>query len=572
MGDPISFTLRITLWAIVIVLVLMAERAWRKHHKAGRGSYVHSQKENQILVSNALKALNCQCKWEKEQGGKIAKFDFQTGHFRLRIEDGSPYVRLSYLFVFDAPLVDIELVRNVCNQCNINSENIRVVYSINEENNVVDVHILSGLLLADSTAKDVLSHAMLDMFRWQNAFFRRFHDLQDSNANAEGRDLEKDHAMYQRELFLVREQEIMHQSVGPEWRQDVSKVMSLKQVLSTTLGLNDIIPIRMAVVKEDVQEITDTASTLNYDLSSLLIEKGQFVRENAGIRLFFFNARQPEKERQLNISLCSEKGTEDSLYYRITMTVIPLSIQRIIPAGSNENRQEMCSILVAYDLKSNKKQLDEFHYMWKEAMAIRRGKENEKMSDEQRLICDCLDPQEGYHLYRGRALYQQKRFYEALFHLENAFSAMEKRFDTMKGSQESKFYETCYLIGSCYCELGQYKRAYYYLQMTLSLNRITFTEEFINCLVNSGDHRAIKTIDNYFNEVELSLDLEEKSEPGEHIVHFLDFLKRRKAYALVSRHRFDEAEELLKAMLDDPGNSDFAINELAYIQKIKDNG
>ena len=108
--------------------------------------------------------------------------------------------------------------------------------------------------------------------------------------------------------------------------------------------------------------------------------------------------------------------------------------------------------------------------------------------------------------------------------------------------------------------------------MTLSLNRITFTEEFINCLVNSGDHRAIKTIDNYFNEVELSLDLEEKSEPGEHIVHFLDFLKRRKAYALVSRHRFDEAEELLKAMLDDPGNSDFAINELAYIQKIKDNG
>lgn len=572
MADSIYLTLRIVLWAIIVVLVFRAERAWRKHLKAGPNFYAYTLKGNQLRINKALKAMNCQYKWEKDKSGKSVKFDFQTGHFSIRLEYGSPYVLLSYPFLFDAPLADLELVRNICNQCNIISGNIRVAYSINEEKSVVDIHVISALLLTDSMAKDVLANAMLEIFKWQYAFYRRYKDLQEANAKAEGRDLEKDHAMYQRELFLIREQEIMHQDAGPDWRQDVSKVMSLKQVLATALGLNDIIPVRMAVIKEDVQEISDTASILNYDLSSLLIEKGQFARDNAGIRLSFFNARQPDKERQLDISLCSEKGTKGALYYRITMTLIPLSIQGIMPAGSNETRQETCSILVAYDLKPNKKQLDEFHYMWKEAMAIRKGKGDEEMSDEQRLICDCLDPQEGYHLYRGRTLYQQKRFYEALFHLENAYSTMEKRFEKLKGSQEGRFYETCYLVGSCYCELGQYRRAYYYLQMILPLNRITYTEEFINCLVNSGDHRAIGAIDNYLNEVELSLDLEENAEPEEHIALFLDFLKRRKAYALVSRHRFDEAEELLKSMLDEPGNSDFAINELAYIQKIKDNG
>lgn len=48
-----------------------------------------------------------------------------------------------------------------------------------------------------------------------------------------------------------------------------------------------------------------------------------------------------------------------------------------------------------------------------------------------------------------------------------------------------------------------------------------------------------------------------------------NFLLRRKAYMLVAMQRYDEAERLLKQMLDNPQNSDFALKELAYIQKNK---
>ena len=50
---------------------------------------------------------------------------------------------------------------------------------------------------------------------------------------------------------------------------------------------------------------------------------------------------------------------------------------------------------------------------------------------------------------------------------------------------------------------------------------------------------------------------------------FENFVRRRKAYLLVSLGRYDEAEHLLKLLLDDPDNSDFALNELAYIQQKK---
>ena len=50
---------------------------------------------------------------------------------------------------------------------------------------------------------------------------------------------------------------------------------------------------------------------------------------------------------------------------------------------------------------------------------------------------------------------------------------------------------------------------------------------------------------------------------------FINFLKRRKAYLLVEMKEYDDAEKLLKKMLDEPDSSDFALQELAFIQKNK---
>ncbi|MES5167537.1 hypothetical protein ABVC73_03050 [Prevotella melaninogenica] len=39
---------------------------------------------------------------------------------------------------------------------------------------------------------------------------------------------------------------------------------------------------------------------------------------------------------------------------------------------------------------------------------------------------------------------------------------------------------------------------------------------------------------------------------------------------MVELHRFDEAEEMLRQMIDDPESGDFALDELAYIQQLRE--
>ena len=65
-------------------------------------------------------------------------------------------------------------------------------------------------------------------------------------------------------------------------------------------------------------------------------------------------------------------------------------------------------------------------------------------------------------------------------------------------------------------------------------------------------------------------DDDEQYEPSNtQLDSFISFVRRRKAYLLVSLGRYDEAKTILTAMLKEPENSDFALNELAYIQKNK---
>lgn len=94
-------------------------------------------------------------------------------------------------------------------------------------------------------------------------------------------------------------------------------------------------------------------------------------------------------------------------------------------------------------------------------------------------------------------------------------------------------------------------------------------ETFVNCLVNGHDFRAMNFIDSFLHEV-MAVTGEEPTEQTspelQKAVTFVAFLKRRKAYLLVQLERYDEAEKLLKHLLNDPVSSDFALKELAYIQ------
>ena len=526
--------------------------------------------ENRRIVSKALKALNCTGEWRKEGDAALVRYTFQSGHFGIRIFSKHPQVELSYLFFAEAEMKDINIVRHVCNHFNLNSSGPRFSYTINEETNIIDMHILTPLLLDDDRAKDILSSAMVDMFLWQNSFIRSLTDVKKEAKSSATSDLEWSEKEVARDFFLLREQELRHQKKGAEWRQNDKEAATLKQWMDKVFGLVDVVFSELTVVTDTVTVINDRESIASYNLSDTLIVDGAFVRQKAMLDLVFFLPAHPTTRRRMTFSLQQADGCEDVLYYQVVATLLPLPSGIGRPLHSKEVQVQSHSVLLAYDLRSTKQLQDEFVYMWKEAKSkVANGEENQ-LTEEQQLIANVESVDAARFVYRSRTLHRQKRYYEATSCLENAYRLLNSNIDKKSLEERNLFLEVCYMLGFCYNELQQYDRAYYYLTFVTGVNRTLYAEEYVNCMIYLGDYRSLMTIDGILEDLHNSIVEDEEGEVEQSVHPFLQFLYRRKAYVLVELHRFDEAEEMLRQMIDDPESGDFALDELAYIQQLRE--
>ena len=230
--------------------------------------------ENRRIVSKALKALNCTGEWQEEKDAATVRFDFQSGHFGISISSRHPQVELSFLFFAEADMNDINIVRQVCNQSNLNSDGPRFTYTVNEKTNVIDLHILTMLLLDEDRAKDILSSAMVDAFAWQNSFIRHLGEVKREAGNAGTNDLEKAVKDFSRSIFLLHEQELSHQQTAPGWRHNDKEPATLEQWMDRAFGRVDVIFSELTVVADGITVISDREAIAAYNLSDALIAGG----------------------------------------------------------------------------------------------------------------------------------------------------------------------------------------------------------------------------------------------------------------------------------------------------------
>lgn len=538
-------------------------------------------KVRERLVTRTLTLMNCDCRWEDDNGERVAAFDYQNGHFRIRVEKDTPYLRLMYLFFYTTQAEHLNLVRHVCNQSNLNSECERIVYSTNAEKNEVDLHAMTGVLLHPDYARETLARAMQNMFSWQNAFVRRFEELL-RGAGKESTDIEADAVKWGHEMSLLREMEIAHQPEG-ELRDapDSVQPLALTALVQRLFDLNTFHPLGIEVLDGPLRGTdipADQVPTLT--LRQLLDGQGTLARRC--VATLHFQDDTKHARRTLLLMLSEHGGDDQSSYYRLTMTIEPLSARyHDVPFGWSKNQAQTVSALVAMDRVTDKQRVDEFRYMWKEALEKAKAGDTEGLTDEQKLVCEIVDESLAKDLYFGRRHFSNNCFAEALTYLEHAYHQLLPRFKYMKNAQKEQFFEVCYLIGFCYAEMKQYDRAIYYLELTTPLRRITYTTEQVNCMVNYGDIRVEDMVDGLIGELELHHsdgDDDDDDEEGgggggglmldANVRNFYNFLRRRKVYLLIERESYPYARKLLKDMLKEPENSDFAINELAYLQRI----
>lgn len=572
----------ICLGVIVVVASLLNIKQLRERSRRLAGL---SAPMERLTIRRALKQLNCKAEWRKEKDSDVAHYTYQGGHFNLTVDKDSPYVRLTYLFFFEADINDIEQVRTVCNLCNLNTDTARIVYTLDEQKAKVDLHIITVIPMAQKIFREELERSMADAFRWQNTYVTKYKDAEKKANKVHGLDTEKAKAQYARDMQLIREQEMTHQEAGPDWHENKENTKQLRCLLATAMGMTEIIPIKFSLLIDDKPVvIEDPDEILNYHIAAPLIDGRTFIHQYATGHLDFYDPRDPVTIRHMTIDFEQDGSTKDTLFYRITMTLIPVSVSKKVHEDSEQHSKLMTSVLLGYELTPAKERLAHFRYVWKEAMGKQQNDDTKDMTDEEKLLADIQDPHLAYDFYHGRSLYLRKRYYEALLPLENAFHAVTRFYDIHGHHIMEMVDELAYFIGCCYMSLHQYDRACYYLQLTLPTSHQSYSEAYINCLVNGGDYRAMDILNGLLNSLQMMLKRMNESEEDEdedddseintnpnreQIQAFINFVKRRKAYLLVSMKHYDEAESILKQLLDDPDNSDFALNELAYIQKQK---
>lgn len=526
--------------------------------------------ENKRIVSKALKALNCVGEWQEEKDAAIIRFNFQSGHFGIRIINKRPQVELSYLFFAEAEMSDVNIVRHVCNHFNLNSDGPRFSYTLNEETNIIDLHIMTPLLLDEDRAEEIVSTAMVDIFAWQNSFVRYLTEVKNDAKNSSTPDLEWAAKEVERDFFLLREQELRHQKKGADWRQNDKEAATLRQWMDKVFGFVDVVFSELIVITDELMTISDREAIATYNLSDSLIANGAFVRQKAMLDLVFFLPAHPTTRRRMTFSIQQADGCDDILYYQVVATLLPLPSGIGRPLNSREVQVQSQAVLLAYDLRSTKQLQDEFVYMWKEAKSKMANGEENQLTEEQQMLAKVEHVDAARFVYRSRTLYRQKRYYEAIACLENAYRLMNPNYQRLSKAEKSVFSEVCYMLGFCYNELRQYDRAYYYLSLIIGLNHALYAQGYVNCLINLGDHRALMAIDSILEDLRSSLSEDEDDEIEHPLRPFLQFLYRRKSYVLIELRRLDEAEEILRQMMDAPESADFALDELAYIQQLRE--
>ncbi|MGI6223880.1 MAG: hypothetical protein ACOYJG_09735 [Prevotella sp.] len=545
------------------------------------------------LLRRSLRKLSCKPSWRWDNRVLICNYDYQGGHFSIRINSEDVTSEMAFLFFFDAPVSQIDIVRQVVNLCNVNSHYARIVYSVNNDRHNIDLHILAPLTINRLNATMLLQSMMDEAFQWRNAFAQRYESMVQDSKRDNVSDYETERADFTHEIGLLHEQEIVHQNgmtVKNTRDSNVYKI-TLRQLLSSLLQIEAFLPKSLYVTVGDKTEKVETDDVSEYVVSNAIIKKNSngkvadysFAADSAILRLNYYDKRQPGKERRLVVMLTAENRSEQTLYYRATVMEVPLSSQPAVPFGTHNNRPHCQSALLGFDITDPTKSNSEFYYYYQETLDKLKKGEVDQLDDDQLLLARSVTEHTAQNVYYGTRRFHDGRYLEAIGLLEQAYESLNRLLHEKqqpKVEDWKSYNDVCFYLAFSYMELGLYRQAYYYLDILLPQRRYAYTTEYINCLVNYNDLRALNVIDHFLNELEnvsnqqsdddSDDDDDEQGKEGDAALEsFISFLKRRKSYVLIECKRYDEAEKLLKEMLNDPSSSDYAINELAYLKKIK---
>lgn len=510
---------------------------------------------------------NLQAEWESHPFDRTNGVDFhihyQRGDFHVLTTEDRHLVHIHFLFFHEAPLGQLDNVRDACNKFNQSHPDFKVVYSLDGEHHHIHLHVITSFRL--TLWNPVLESDFAETFSLCFECARSYRRILDSILDEDVNNLEEKRAFQRREMYLANETEMTLEA--GDWRSYDNRKLTLGDALYMILDTDDVRPQRLTIVTDE-QRVEDTPSDiLNLDLAALLAdteaEAPYFLRQQATLIL----EATPYGERQQTfiLHIAAESEDEGVLYMRLTFVQPDRSLGLDNSYANREHESASMSFLISYSKANAHERQAEFDYIWEETREQRDA--HQELTDEQRFIMMCEEPETAYNLYWGYRFYLAKRHYEALLHLENAYYQLRDDFPHLTKEQRNQFFELSFYIGLCCLQLHMPRRAYYYLDGLFNRNNLGYTQGYINALIASHDFRAMDVVENVLTNLQRVYDEQEADEAHKRQLYaFLLFLRRSKARLLIRAERIDEAEKMLHELRNDDAEHEvFILKQLAII-------
>ena len=258
---------------------------------------------------------------------------------------------------------------------------------------------------------------------------------------------------------------------------------------------------------------------------------------------------------------------EGTRYMRVSVMIPDFVVDDDMRASRSKNSPQTMSFVLAWDETDPTDRLGKYQQLFDSL--VEKSKNGRELTEDENLILTTYMHRNsvGYDFGYAKWLLGQKRYFDALVQFLKVYEALKlnRDEDTME-----VYLETCRCLGYCYNELEQYEKAYYYLSILVNPNFIDeklikprYIEEYVNCLCNKSDDRAMGLMQYWIKE------LWEKGEMSADETELYWFLGRRTAYMLIEKEEYDDAEEFLKILLKYPGTAEFARQELEYLNKVR---
>lgn len=510
---------------------------------------------------------NLQAEWESRPFDRTDGVDFhihyQRGDFHVLTTSDRHLVHIHFLFFHEAPLGQLDNVRDACNRFNQSYPDFKVVYSLDAEHHHVHLHVLTSfrLTLWNRALESDFAETLSLCFECA----RRYRRILDSILDEDVNNLEERRAFRSREVHLANETE-MKLEAG-DWRAYDNRRLTLGDALYMILDTDDVRPQRLTIVSDEQRIVDKPSDIFSLDLAALLAdaeaESPYFLRQQT--TLILEAAPGGERQQTYILHLAAESEAEDTLYMRLTFVQPDRQLGLDSAYANREHESASLSFLISYSKHSARERQAEFDYIWQEARERRNA--HQTLTDEQRFVMMCEEPETAYNLYWGYRFYLSKRYYEALLHLENAYYALRDDFAHLDKTQRSQFFELAFYIGQCCLQLRMPRRAYYYLDGLFNRNNLVYTQGYINALIAMHDFRAMDVVDNVLTNLQRVYDEQDADEGHKRQLYaFLLFLRRSKARLLVRAERLDEAEKMLHELRkDDAEHEVFILKQLSII-------